>query len=134
MVRTRLFLPIALAVLMGTARLAHAQAMQPGGCSYKWEANSQDSIIVNKTHTRLIKNAQVDCNDVQLFADEVEGFSDIDRVRASGNVVFVSASNRIAAERMEFNTKTKTGTLFAASCVAHLENRGGDRTRSGTQE
>ena len=32
----------------------------------------------------------------------------------SGNVLFVSDGNRIAAERMEFNTKTKTGTFYIA--------------------
>ena len=90
MVRNRLFsVLIALASLVATARTAHAQA-QPGGCSYKWEANSQDAITVNTTHTRLIRNVQLECNDIQLFADEAELFTDIDRVRASGNVVFVS--------------------------------------------
>ncbi len=134
MVRNRL-LPvlIALAGLVAAARPAHAQA-QPGGCSYKWEANSQDAITVNATHTRLIKNVQVECNDIQLFADEVELFTDIDRVRASGNVVFVSATNRIAADRMEFNTRTKTGTFFVASGSANMENRGVDRSLFGSQE
>lgn len=132
MVPTRLVL-IAFAVLLATVRPAHAQS-QPGGCSYKWEANSQEAINVNETHTRLLRNVQVDCNDIQLFADEVEVFTDIDRMRASGNVVFVSATNRIAAERMEFNTRTKTGTFFAASGIANLENRGIDRSLFGSQE
>jgi LPS-assembly protein len=136
MVRNRLLVVVlvALAGLAVAARPALAQAPQPGGCNYKWEANSQDAFVVNTTHTRLIKNVQIDCNDIQLFADEAEVFTDIDRVRASGNVVFVSATNRIAAERMEFNTKTKTGTFFAASGVANLENRGVDRSLFGTQE
>ncbi len=134
MVRNRL-LPVlfALAGLVAAVRPAHAQG-QPGGCSYKWEANSQDAVTVNTTHTRLIKNVRIECNDVQLFADEAELFTDIDRVRASGNVVFVSGTNRIAAERMEFNTRTKTGTFYVASGIANMENRGIERSLFGTQE
>jgi LPS-assembly protein len=136
MCRNRLLaLLFALAGLLAAAHPAHAQS-QPGGCSPKWEANSQDAVTVNTagTHTRLIKNVQIDCNDVQIFADEAELFTDIDRVRASGNVVFVSGTSRIAAERLEFNTKTKTGTFFIASGIANLEGRGVDRSLFGSQE
>ena len=134
MVRTRFLIGlIALAALVTAARPAHAQ--QPAGCSVKWEAKSQEAFTVTTTsHTRLIKEVQIDCNEIQLFADEAEIFPDIDRVRASGNVVFVSGTSRIAAERMEFNTKTKTGTFFVASGIANLENRGIDRSLFGAQE
>ena len=133
MVRNRLL--VALIALAGLAAAAHpASAQQPNGCTQKWELNSQSAVHINTTHTLLIKNVQIDCNDIQLFADEAELFSDIDRVRASGNVVFVSSTNRIAAERMEFNTKTKTGTFYVASGIANLENRGVDRSLFGTQE
>jgi LPS-assembly protein len=137
MARTRLLVvSIALTALAAAARPAHAQpSAQPGGC-VKWDATSQDAVTVNTgvTHTHLIKNVQIDCNDIQLFADEAELFTDIDRVRASGNVVFVSGTSRIAAERMEFNTKTKTGTFYVASGIANMENRGIDRSLFGTQE
>jgi LPS-assembly protein len=136
MVRNRLLvLLIALAGLVAAARPAHAQEVgQPGGCGRKWVMDSDTFQVVNSTHSLLIRNVQIDCNDVQLFADEAELFTDIDRVRASGNVVFVSGTSRIAAERMEFNTKTKTGTFFVASGIANLENRGIDRSMFGTQE
>ena len=49
-------------------------------------------------------------------------------MRASGNVVFVSSDNRIAAERMEFNTRTRTGTFYIASGIASLAGRG-DRSQ-----
>ena len=76
----------------------------------------------------------IDCNDVQLFADQAELFTDLDRMTASGNVVFVSPGNRISAERMEFNTRTKTGTFYNASGIANIENRGIDRSLFGSQE
>jgi len=124
MVRTLLVAVLSSAALLAAARPAHAQ--QPHGCDYKWEANSQDAVNLNETHTRLIKNVQIDCNDIQLFGDEVEIFTDIDRLRASGNVVFVSGTSRIAAERMEFNTRTKTGTFYVASGTVNMEGRGID--------
>ncbi|MEP6914980.1 MAG: putative LPS assembly protein LptD [Acidobacteriota bacterium] len=57
---------------------------------------------------------QIDCDDMQLFADHVESFQVEGRLLATGNVVYVSAGHRIRAERLEFNTKTKTGTFFVA--------------------
>jgi LPS-assembly protein len=131
MLRTSLLVLVALAA---AAPRAFAQAIAPNNCSVKWEATSQDFIGVNDNHYRLVKNVRVDCNSIQIFADEAEVFPDADRMRASGNVVFVSGDNRISADRLEFNTKTKTGTFFVASGIANLEGRGIDRSLFGTQE
>ena len=130
MLRTSLF--VLLALLAG-ALPARAQEGTPKGCSGKWEVRSMDAKNL-ETHTLLIKDVQIECNDIQLFADEAEVFRDADRVRASGNVLFVSGTSRISAERMEFNTKTKTGTFYVASGIANLENRGIERSLFGTQE
>src|SRR3954469_13670244 len=131
MLRKGLF---ALAVLLAGVMPARAQQGAPGGCSYKWDFTSTDFVGVNENHYLLVKNVQVNCNDIQLFADQAEVFNDADRVRASGNVVFVSSTNRISADRMEFNTRTKTGTFYNASGIANLEARGVDRSFFGTQE
>ena len=130
MLRTSLLVLLALAAASLPAR---AQTVAPGGCA-KWDAVSFELINLNDNHSQLLKNVQVTCNDIQLFADEAEIFRDADRLRASGNVVFVSGTNRISAERMEFNTRTKTGTFFVASGIANLENRGIERSLFGTQE
>ena len=100
----------------------------------KWALKSETLTHLNDTHTIVIKDVRIDCNDIQLFADQVELFSDVDRLLAIGNVVFVSGTNRISAERLEFNTRTKTGTFFTASGIASLENRGIERSLFGTQE
>jgi LPS-assembly protein len=123
-----------LLALAGAAGSARAQAAAPSGCSVKWSVASQETIGVNTNHYLLFRNVQVDCNDIQLFADQAEVFSDTDRLLASGNVLFVSSNNRISAERLEFNTRTKTGTFFTASGIANIENRGIDRSLFGTQE
>ncbi|HTM25160.1 MAG TPA: hypothetical protein VL225_08195 [Vicinamibacterales bacterium] len=123
-----------LALIVSAASVAPAHAQTLGGCSRKWEVSSLQAENLNSTHTLLYRNVQVDCNDIQLFADEVELFTDADRLRATGNVVFVSSTNRISAERMDFNTRTKTGTFYVASGIANLEGRGIDRSFFGTQE
>ena len=38
----------------------------------KWQAISDQLNNVNETHTILIKDVHIDCNDVQLFADQAE--------------------------------------------------------------
>jgi LPS-assembly protein len=135
MVPTRLLVLIVFAVLVATARPAHAQAPELGGCSPKWDVRSNiGQAVAGTTHYLLIENVQIECNDIQLFADRAELIGDIDRLTASGNVVFVSGTSRIAAERMEFNTKTKTGTFYNASGIANLENRGVERSLFGSQE
>jgi len=119
------------------ASVLPARAQSPpvmGGCGVKWQVVSQDANNVNETHTILIRDVRVDCNDVQLFADQVELFSDVDRLIATGNVVFVSGTSRISAERLEFNTRTKTGTFYNATGIANLESRGIERSLFGSQE
>jgi LPS-assembly protein len=128
--RTTLFLIVALAA---AALPAHAQPA-PGGCA-RWSSDSKESVAISATnHYLLIRDVQVDCNDMQFFADEMEIFSDADRVTARGNVVFVTGDNRIAAERMEFNTRTRTGTFYVASGIASMGNRRIDRSLFGAQE
>lgn len=125
-----------LSLLAVAAAAAPARAQNaPGGCTQKWEIQSGDVEQVNgANHTILVRNVQINCNDVQLFADQVELISDADRLRATGNVVFVSTGNRISADRLDFNTRTKTGTFYVASGIANLEARGVDRSFFGTQE
>jgi len=69
---------------------------------------------------------QIDCDELQLFADKVEMFRSEGRVVADGHVLFVSGTNRISAERVEFNTRTRTGTFYKASGTAIM--------RQGTPE
>jgi LPS-assembly protein len=127
MARSLLLALLASAALVAAARPAHAQ---PGGCSRQWKADSDEATNV-ANHTILVRDVQIDCNDIQLFADHAEVFTDIDRLLATGNVVFVSGTSRISAERMEFNTRTKTGTFFTASGTINMEARGIDASFFG---
>jgi lipopolysaccharide assembly outer membrane protein LptD (OstA) len=63
-------------------------------------------------------------------------FSKQDLVTARGHVVFESQGNRIWADRMEFNTRSRTGTFYNARGSTILGDRGPttDRSLFGTQE
>jgi len=80
--------------------------------------------------------ARILCDDMQFFADYAEIFKKDDLVTARGHVVFVSGGNRIWADRMEYNTRTRTGTFYNARGSAILGDRGPttDRSLFGTQE
>jgi LPS-assembly protein len=124
-----------LLVLFAAALPARAQGTpQMGGCQ-KWAAVSQHAENnVEEKHSILVRDVRIDCNDIQLFADEAELFTEADRLLARGNVVFVSAESRISADHLEFNTRTKTGTFFTAYGIASIADRGVDRSFFGTQE
>ncbi len=51
----------------------------------------------------------------KFFADQIELFGDKDLLVASGNVVFANQEGRLAAERVEFDLKKKTGVFYVAS-------------------
>jgi LPS-assembly protein len=110
---------------------AAAQALE--GCGTRWEQFSAGFVRVGEHHYRRTGQVQVSCADMMFFADEMDFYTDKGRVTASGNVVFTSGGNRIGADRMEFDTKTRTGTFFNASGTATLGDRV-DRSLFGTQE
>jgi LPS-assembly protein len=114
-----------------------ALAQQLAGCPLKWGHLAPRLEQLGEKHWKLSGSAErpviVDCDNTQLVADEIELFTDTNLVFARGHVVYSSGTNRIAADRMEFNTKTKTGTFYEASGTAHLGDRV-DRSMFGTQE
>lgn len=105
---------------------APAAAQTPGqisGCKLSKTQNMSGTRLPDD-HYVLEGNedfpVQIDCDDVQFFADHMELFQKESRVIAQGNVVYISGGNRIYAERMEFNTKTRTGTFYNATGTATL--------------
>ena len=126
-----------------------------GGASSAWAqadtdlANCKNPHIENLAGTRfVVKNEQgvdvmrmiltglpdrpvrIDCDDMHLSADQVEVF-DGHQVVATGNVLFESDTNRIASERLEFDTKTRTGTFYNAAGTLSMEGRA-DRSFFGS--
>ncbi len=117
----RLLIAIGTAVLaIGmSASLSHAQApprlinqpvptpinSQPQTRALRVERVADDQI-------RLSGQVEIHSGVWQLYADEVDIFTDESRLVATGNVVFISADGRIAAARVEFDTETETGTFY----------------------
>ena len=64
-----------------------------------------------------------------MFAETIDVFTEsgTTRIIATGNVVFTSSEGHIAAERLEYDTATGTGTFLVASGLLSL---GDDRNRA----
>ena len=69
---------------------------------------------ISETHLKFTGGVEFEQGDTTLFADEVEFFTDQDRALARGNVVISQGRNRIAADRADFNTRTRLGTFYNA--------------------
>lgn len=62
-------------------------------------------------------NVMIVCDSAQLFADEIEYYDDTNVLKARGHVNFIEGAQRISAESLEFNTKTKLGTFHKAQGI-----------------
>jgi LPS-assembly protein len=121
----RIILTLIVAVALewfGAPAVARAQA-QIGGCKLSKTQNmsgfkvEEDHYILEGTSDQPV---QIDCDDMQFFADHMELFQKEGRVIATGNVTYVQGGNRISAERMVYYTKTRTGTFYVATGTAVL--------------
>ena len=72
---------------------------------------------VTANQWRLIGNVELAIPGAtfKFFADEVDYYLDTSRLVARGNVVFSDADGRIAADQVDFNAATGTGTFKDAS-------------------
>jgi LPS-assembly protein len=119
------------ACLLVAGRGAAAQTLE--GCGARWEQASLELMQVTKDHVKRTGAVEVTCGDMKFFADEMEMFVDKNLLVARGNVVFTTGGSRVGADRMEFDTKTRTGTFYDASGTVTLGSRV-DRSMFGTQE
>src|SRR6478735_2867059 len=144
MLRSIRFLAIVLPlVLFGAVRPAMAQQPDLDGCKAPHIENLtgiqfpvKNEQGVEQTHMILTGTPQrpvrVDCDDMHLTADQMEVF-DRHIVVATGNVLFENDTNRIAAERLQFDTKTRTGVFYQAAGSIGITQRV-DKSFFGTQE
>ena len=86
-----------------------------------------DSIVaqtqrqIGQNHRQLVRNVELKLGDTMLYADEVEVFTDENRLVARGNVALVQTTNRITADSAEFNYKTRLGTFKSAYGIASIK-------------
>jgi LPS-assembly protein len=130
-------------VLFGIVRPAAAQQPDLAGCKDPRIENltgiqfpvkdeqgvEQTRMILTGTPQRPVR---VDCDEMHLTADQMEVF-DRHIVVATGNVLFEDDTNRIAAERLQFDTKTRTGVFYQAAGSVTIADRA-EKSFFGTQE
>jgi LPS-assembly protein len=140
----RLIHPIILIVLLNLVSAADASAQtEISGCKTSEMKGATQEMLTKeyqgKTERVLVLTGaaaipvRVDCDQAQFQAEYVEIFQDRHLVVATRNVLFVSTTNRISADRMEFDTQQKTGIFYNAFGTASLGERV-ERSFFGTQE
>ena len=148
----RILLTVVLVILaildmrgMGAVARVSAQAPQSeiSGCRVSDMAGAtQDALskdVAGRTERVLVLTGQgavpvqVNCDDTQFFADFAEIYPDSHRIVATGNVKVGTPDSFISAERMEFDTKSRTGVFCQAHGMASLGDRV-DKSMFGTQE
>jgi len=95
--------------------------------------SSRSQARVGPGHYRLTGGVEIACPDMRLYADAVEVFTDAHRLVAEGNVVFNSATSQIGADRVEFDTRARTGRFERATGTAVVAARK-PKSAFGTQE
>src|SRR5215510_13035272 len=99
----------------GAAAVARAQGTQIAGCKLSKTQNMSGTSLPDEHYVMegtADQPVQIDCDDMQFFADHMELFHKEGRVIANGNVTYISGGNKINAERMVYYTKTRTGTFY----------------------
>ena len=107
--------------LLGLVLTAPAVAAQDATSTYKVQADRQEQLSEN--HQKLVGRVEIENGATKLYADEAELFRDEDRVIATGNVSFSQGTNTIAADRADFNTKTRLGTFYNAYGIATIQQK-----------
>ena len=108
-------------VLAGVLLAAGAGTAAAQGVPGFDNAVSEKQIRIGANHIQLSGQVELKRGDLELYANQVEIFTDSDRAVATGNVVLIQTGNRIAAERVDFNTKTRLGTFYNAYGFANIK-------------
>ena len=121
-------IPVGFFVFALTAGWTHAQDLPSIETSRQFRLEQ-----LTDNHTRLTGQVEIDGDSWQFYADQVDIFTDESRLEASGNVVFTSDGGRVAAERVDFDIETVTGTFYnATGSTVLVEDI--ERSMFGTQE
>ncbi|MET0211695.1 MAG: putative LPS assembly protein LptD [Vicinamibacterales bacterium] len=108
---------IAAALLVATPQFALAQLADIPGFD-KVLAQIQQSLDGNRVLFR--EAVEMTQGDMRFYADYVEYYMDTNRMVATGNVLLIETDHQIAADRADFNAKTRLGTFYNARGFATL--------------
>lgn len=116
MPRLRIFAPCIMALILASAP---ARAQQTSVSDTTLSDRREVSNAQKDWH--FIGHVEMERGDVKIYADDVKYTGDDRRAIATGNVVFAQGSNRISAERADFNTDTRLGTFYNASGMVAIQ-------------
>src|SRR5439155_1132130 len=116
-VRPLFFLIGCVCTMVVLAGSASAQQVAPGIDNVISEKQQR----VGESHYTFEGGVEIKLGNSEIYADKAELFYEQDRALLTGNVVFVQGANRIAAERADFNTKTRLGTFYNATGIATVQ-------------
>jgi hypothetical protein len=112
---------VAVFLALAVAPLAVAQTIP------NWETKQFAMERIDADRVRLMREVEVVGTGPnagqQIFADDLLWNTRTGELTAEGNVLLVTPTSRIAAERVVFNTKTGLGTFHTASGMAALGDR-----------
>ncbi|MGC4086061.1 MAG: LptA/OstA family protein [Vicinamibacterales bacterium] len=114
MMRVLVLLVLLLVSLAAPGRAAAQQVNVPGFdrlTAFTYEK-------LGDRHYLFKGSVELEKGDSSIYADSVEYFEDQERVIAIGNVVVTQGTNRIAADKADFNTRTQLGIFYQASGIA----------------
>ena len=108
---------VAVALFLATPRVAAAQLTDvPGFDSVL--AQIQERLGDNRIIFR--EAVEMEQGNMKFYADLVEYHVETNRLVATGNVLLIEPDHQIAADRADFNAKTRLGTFFNARGFAAL--------------
>src|SRR5215831_4626310 len=108
-----------LGILLSLVRAPAAVWAQQAIAGYNTTSDAQLRIGLN--HWKLTGGVELEQGNTKIYGETIEIFGDEDRAIATGNVVFTQGANRIAADRADFNTKTRLGTFYNATGIATVQ-------------
>jgi LPS-assembly protein len=112
----RLFLCICILGLIASSASAQVSVTIAG---YSVNAGRQEKL--GDKHWMLTGGVVLERSDTSLYADELEYFEDEEKAIARGNVLFTQGTNRISADRAEFQTHTALGTFYNATGITTMK-------------
>jgi len=108
---------VAVVLLLAVPRFAAAQITDiPGFDTVLAQIQERlgDNRIIFQEAVEMVQG------NMKFYADHVEYYVETNRLVATGNVLLIEPDHQIAAERADFNAKTRLGTFYTAQGFAAL--------------
>jgi LPS-assembly protein len=124
---------MAVALLVATPQLATAQLTDIIGFD---SVKAQIQAQLGKDHITLTGDPGVELTQgsMKFYADHVEYFVSTNRMVATGNVLLIETDHQIAADRADFNARTRIGTFYNARGFATLGAPPGGAPAAGASD